>query len=463
MDANIGGALDLGGAHLSNPEGPALYAVRITINGGAFLNEQFRAEATSPLGAIRLPGAIITGSLSLEGAHLSNPEGPALHADSITINGGAFLNEQFRAEATSPLGAIRLPGATITGSLSLKGAHLSNPEGPALHADSITINGNAFLNEQFRAEATSPLGAIRLPGATITGSLSLKGAHLSNPEGPALHADRITINGNAFLDEQFRAEATSPLGAIRLPGATITGQLSLRKATVHNRHDDRLCLDLVGATVGGNFALSLGALGTPNQPGRVNFAGLRYPTIPWDATLAEWLTLLRERTTRYAAQPYQQLGVVHRAAGHERDARLVFIAQQKDLRRRGDLGGPLRRVLHVTSGALISYGYRPWRALAFLLAVLGLAIALVLSANAHQLTAHPKATGGGTCSLVENLGLAADIAIPLLSAGAKQRCEIITAATAGQWHLGAAYVLQVLGWAFATLFVAGYTGLVRKA
>jgi hypothetical protein len=231
---------------------------------------------------------------------------------------------------------------------------------------------------------------------------------------------------------------------------------------MHNRHDDRLCLDLTGATIGGDFALPLDALGTPNQPGFVVLGGLRYPAIPWDATLTEWLTLLRRRTTTYAAQPYQQLAVVHRAAGHERDARLVFIAQQKDLRRRGDLGGPVRRVLHLTSGALISYGYRPWRALTFLLAVLGIAIALVLSADAHQLTAHPKAAGGGTCNLVENLGLGADIAIPLLSTGGKQRCEIITATTAGQWHLGAAYVLQVLGWAFATLFVAGYTGLVRK-
>ncbi len=154
--------------------------------------------------------------------------------------------------------------------------------------------------------------------------------------------------------------------------------------------------------------------------------------------------------------------MVHRAAGHERDARRVLVAQQRDLRRRGDLGGPLRRALHATGGVLIGYGYRPWRALAFLLAVLGLATALVLSADANHLTAHPRAVGGDPCTLVENVGLGADIAIPLLGTGGKQRCELTTATTAGQWHLGAAYVLQVLGWAFATLFVAGYTGLVRK-
>ncbi|WP_175548242.1 hypothetical protein [Saccharopolyspora flava] len=37
-----------------------------------------------------------------------------------------------------------------------------------------------------------------------------------------------------------------------------------------------------------------------------------------------------------------------------------------------------------------------------------------------------------------------------------------TTTTAGQIFFATSYILHMLGWAFATLFVAGYTGLVRK-
>ncbi|SDP79488.1 hypothetical protein SAMN04487905_10978, partial [Actinopolyspora xinjiangensis] len=43
-----------------------------------------------------------------------------------------------------------------------------------------------------------------------------------------------------------------------------------------------------------------------------------------------------------------------------------------------------------------------------------------------------------------------------------QRCEIATTNTWGQALYLGNYLLTILGWAFATLFVAGYTGLIRK-
>ncbi|MCP2258865.1 hypothetical protein LX15_002563 [Streptoalloteichus tenebrarius] len=98
-----------------------------------------------------------------------------------------------------------------------------------------------------------------------------------------------------------------------------------------------------------------------------------------------------------------------------------------------------------------------------LLVVLGLAVVLTFSAGQHGLTTRPAGAGGGPCSVVEQIRLAADIAVPLVGTGGRQRCEITTASAPGQWHLAVAHLLQVLGWAFATLFVAGYTGIVRKA
>ena len=58
--------------------------------------------------------------------------------------------------------------------------------------------------------------------------------------------------------------------------------------------------------------------------------------------------------------------------------------------------------------------------------------------------------------------MAVDNAVPVLRNTGAKSCEIVTATPLGQSVYVARYVLQVLGWAFATLFVAGYTGLVRK-
>jgi hypothetical protein len=44
----------------------------------------------------------------------------------------------------------------------------------------------------------------------------------------------------------------------------------------------------------------------------------------------------------------------------------------------------------------------------------------------------------------------------------QQRCQIITTTGLGQFVVITTWFLQALAWAFATLFVAGFTGLVRK-
>ncbi|MDA3650083.1 hypothetical protein LZ318_02060 [Saccharopolyspora indica] len=93
--------------------------------------------------------------------------------------------------------------------------------------------------------------------------------------------------------------------------------------------------------------------------------GFAYGSLPLEGC-QEWLRLLARHTPDYAAQPYQQLAAVYRAAGHDRDVRRILIAQQRDHRGRGDLGGRGRKPLHLLSCAVIGYGHRPWRALAFL-------------------------------------------------------------------------------------------------
>ncbi len=227
------------------------------------------------------------------------------------------------------------------------------------------------------------------------------------------------------------------------------GELVVRPEKLVNRGDG-LELDLFSTKA--VRALALDAEGLA-----VTLNGLTYPDAPEDTDA--WLTMLRDHTFRYEAQPYQQLAAVHRAAGHEHTARKVLIAQQEDLRRRGDPGN---RLWHWFLGVTLGYGYKPSRAVAGLLVTFLLSIALVWTAGAYNGLSPAKDRPADACSPVNRISLAADLAIPLVKLGGTPRCELANGA-AGQWATTAGWVVQILGWSFATLSVAGFTGLVRKS
>jgi hypothetical protein len=54
-----------------------------------------------------------------------------------------------------------------------------------------------------------------------------------------------------------------------------------------------------------------------------------------------------------------------------------------------------------------------------------------------------------------------DLGLPLIKTAARDQCDV-TESSAGRWLTVEGWVLQVLAWAFATLFVAGFTSAVRK-
>ena len=56
--------------------------------------------------------------------------------------------------------------------------------------------------------------------------------------------------------------------------------------------------------------------------------------------------------------------------------------------------------------------------------------------------------------------MAIDTSVPVLQLGGGKQCQITATTSWGQVLYLANYLLQALGWAFAT-FVAGCTGLVR--
>jgi hypothetical protein len=212
------------------------------------------------------------------------------------------------------------------------------------------------------------MGAVRLPGASIGGSLVLDGAHLLNEGSWALAADRLTVGGDLQCRDGFVA-----VGEIGLASAQIGGRLFLGGGAepahvgpggpAPARGPGRITgtVDLRDATLGG---LS----DDPGQwPERIRFNGLRYheldPRLPADRRL-EWIA---RDPAGYQPQRYEQLAACYRRLGEDENARRVLLAKQRARRR---TLRPAGKVWGYIQDATVGYGYRPWLASLWLLALL---------------------------------------------------------------------------------------------
>ncbi|MEU5719289.1 oxidoreductase [Streptomyces sp. NPDC020403] len=202
-------------------------------------------EARSP---VRLAGARIAGSLSLEGAmlvrwlllvdcwldepvvltHATAPlirmtgcHLPGLHAENLCVHADLALDHGFTAH-----GEVELARARVGGVLSLAGARLDNPGATALDAGRLTVDHHVRLDAGFTAR-----GEVCLTGARISGDLVLTGAQLTNPGNTALAAGQLHVAQSMTADE-LRAE-----GGIHLAGAEIGGSLTLTGASLARARD----------------------------------------------------------------------------------------------------------------------------------------------------------------------------------------------------------------------------------
>jgi hypothetical protein len=274
--ATISGDLVLCGATLNNDNGPALMADYLTVKGDAFRCEEpgqgFTATGTGDLGAVCLGGATITGQLTLRGTNLVNSTGPALMADSITIQGAAFLDQGFTATGAGRLGAVRLTEAKVSGMLALSGAKLENGTGPALMADLLTAQRDVLMTtiagQHFRACGTGRRGTVRLRGAIISGQLVLDDACITSSTLPAAPADRAG-QGGAFVP--VGSSAARSAGALCITGAMIGADLSLCGAILDNADGPALMAD--SSTIQGGVLLdeSFSATGTAKEQAAVHF------------------------------------------------------------------------------------------------------------------------------------------------------------------------------------------------
>jgi hypothetical protein len=225
----------------------------VSVDDDAHFSDGFSAAGHSDQAAVSLVGARIGGQFSMSDATVTNTLGPALVADHVTVGESAWFGEQFTAVGYGDRGAVRLSGARIAGQLNMTGVTLTNDSGPAMGADGLSVGGGVYLDHDYVAVGRGRLGAVRLHGARITGELNMSGAKLTNETGPALSADGVTVGGDASLSQGFTAVGRGDLGAVRLLMARLTGSLNMSDAKVANETGPSLFADSV--TIGGSALL----------------------------------------------------------------------------------------------------------------------------------------------------------------------------------------------------------------
>jgi hypothetical protein len=502
LGGHIGRLLSFEGAALNNPRGFALLSDGLRVDGAMFCRNGFTAQ-----GEVRLPGARIGGRLYFDGAKLSNPGGRALVASRLTVGQDMFCRKQGVPDQEEPFlaeGEVILTGAHVGGNLECTGAQLHNDSGPALYADSLQVDQAMLLNGGFTATGSGEDGAVRLSGAHIGGSLTFDGAILRNDSGPGLRAFRLQVDADMYLTGGFTATGSRDRGAVRLTGARIGGSLDCSGAELRNDSGPALLaygiqvgqdiyltrkftaisggeregINLRTTRVGGAFDFQPERLEHTDDPRkRLRVDGLTYTGVPGPNSSPEpdsgpepnsgerWRELLRHGTPAYTAQPYQQLAAGYRALGDDRQARRTLMAQRDDQLARSDTSWWERRWGRITKVTL-GYGYQPWRALLFLAAVVGVSCVLAVVLGAHGALAQTSktATPGRSCTVAQQVSVGLDLNLPVGTTVARVECDLTkdSASVTAAWLSTVGWVLRLLAWLFAALFIAGFTSAVRK-
>lgn len=399
------------------------------------------ALTRSLIGRVDLSFAHVEGEVNFRGSVLTNEAGPALLADGLMVGADLFLDDGFVALGTGDDGAVCLFGGHVSGSLSLNGAMLTNGAGSALIADGLMVGGSLFAEEGFSATGSGEHGAVSLSGSHVSRSLFFNGAVLTNGAGPALVADGLRVDGDLCLLDGFSAFGCGDRGSVHLLSARVGGLLFVADDVVpHLRSEGRA----------GWIVDEMTYRGIPN------------------CGLTTWLKFLSQGTTDYRPQPYQQLAAAARSYGDDTGARTVQMAQRRDQLVRGNLTWPRRSWVQFT-GWSVGFGYQPWRALyALALSIIvGLFLSVVVWSGAFHKTdtttlpANATVNQIGPCSGAERAGLALDATLPLIKTGLASTCAPDNTALGNFWRLTSLF-LQLASWASATLFIAGYTKIIRN-
>ena len=91
-------------------------------------------------------------------------------------------------------------------------------------------------------------------------------------------------------------------------------------------------------------------------------------------------------------------------------------------------------------------------------------LAVVLGAHGALAQTSKTATPGRSCTVVQQVSVGLDLNLPVGTSVARADCDLTTdsASATAAWLTAVGWVLRLLAWVFAALFIAGFTSAVRK-
>jgi sRNA-binding regulator protein Hfq len=460
VGATIGGDLDCSNSTFTNKCGYALVAEGTEIKGSVLLSNEFSAT-----GQVSLLGASIGGHLECDNGTFINEDKDALVTQGAEIKGNIFLRNGFSAT-----GRVSLSGASIGGHLDCDNGTFTNEGGDALLAQGAEIKGGVLLSNRFSAT-----GRVSLLGATIGGHLDCDNGTFTNEGGDALLVQGAEIKGNVFLRNGFSAT-----GTVSLVGASLEDGLDLKAMGPGDME-----LDLRFATV----SVLMDEKDSWPKTGKLDLDGFTYEKIANGSPVkgSERLDWIQRQNLKesFSPQPYEQAAYVLRASGYEQAATEVLIGKQEDLRQYGNLSR-IGWFWNWFLGHTIAHGYKPHYALYWATGFIAAGTTLfglgygqnprlispanvvpfeVTAATAPQLSEdYPKFN-----ALVYSLDVFVPIVdfhqksywLPNANRGAEIPLVVFKCQTGAllRWYF---WLHIVAGWVLTSLWVAGFTGLVRQ-
>lgn len=472
------------------------------VKGNVFLNNSFES-----IGEVNFQGSCIGRDFNCRDGKFTNVNGNiyyvSLGLSGCEIKGNVFLNYSFKS-----IGTVQLSNASIGGNLNCcMGKFYNESYGHfqplSLEIDHAEVKGSVQLNFGFHS-----IGTIRLNNTVIGGDLDCCDAFLEANKNINLYRDKSLPQALLIYDENASSLCAN--------GASIQGSLRLtRKFTAD------AWISFVNAEIGHLFVLSLEvscqfsidlrfakiyAIQDKKESwpkaGRLDLDGLIYERIAQGSPItgSERLDWIRRQCLKenFSPQPYEQVARVLQISGHQEAAIKVLIGEQEDRLKYGGLG-QFERFWNGFLYHTISHGYKPHRALLFSLFIiyiglivfdLGYAQGLI---EPSELEAYSIATTKDSSpSIPSNLGsstgtqmvktppaypefyslmYSVDVFLPIIDF--HQESFWLPKASRGQeispfklrWGgvLLAYFWLHILlGWIFTSLWVAGFTGLVKR-
>ncbi|HEU5160051.1 MAG TPA: hypothetical protein VFU43_23845 [Streptosporangiaceae bacterium] len=445
------------------------------------LRQLLLGEVTEPaeVAALRLVGARISGELDLQYGTVPHPirlmgchfdRTPNLYgARTRQVNLSASYLPGLSAATIRVEGVLRLTDARIPGTVRLGGARISG----AFFLDRAHIGGDgeramelnqAIVGDDVWAPGLVAHGELRMDGARVEGAFNLDEAHLSNPGRIALFGPGLTIGAG------LRGKAMHADGMVHLMGARVTAAVFLLdarftgggRAPGRERAEPAVALQLShcqarelllrGAEpiTSGVYLrhAQFGVISAAPEvwPPHVELDGLTYSALEPRLPAERRLELLRRDRHGFVPHAYEQLAASYRRIGDDAAARTVLLAKQR--RRRAGLAW-YARLWGLAQDATVGYGYRPVRAVAWL-------VALLVAGSVTYGLREPRAIEPATAPVFNPVVYTVDLLLPIIDFHQENAFNPVG------WSQWLSYALIAAGWLLATTIATGLTRAVNR-